>query len=122
MTARNPWSVAQRQLLDKTLAELLAVGDRGSVFDSAIIAAVEGAALLATAAEEADRPGSEEEAVELARQSLGAMRASVVATTVSVRALADRLRSVGRPGGNDRRAHVIDTSAGHPRVEAVGPM
>ncbi|MEU3225908.1 hypothetical protein ABZ695_22440 [Streptomyces sp. NPDC006976] len=86
---------ATAQLLGGLLAELREVTDSGDALDSAIVAAVEGAQMIAVAAE-AVREGSGEGApLELAREALGAMRASVVAATVSVRTLEDRRRMQG---------------------------
>lgn len=92
MTVRQAGSTTAKQLLDEVLAELLDTADQRDPLDSAIIAAVEGATLIAQAAEEAGREDGEGKAVELAKEALGAMRASVIATTVSVRTLADRRR------------------------------
>ncbi|MFG2463443.1 hypothetical protein ACGFWE_41215 [Streptomyces sp. NPDC048523] len=101
MTVRQIRSATAKQLLDEVLAELLASADQRDPLDSAIIAAVEGATLIAHAAEEAGRKDGEGEAVELAKEALGAMRASVIATTVSVRTLADRRREqvLAEPAG-----------------------
>ncbi|MFD7133631.1 hypothetical protein [Streptomyces sp. NPDC059894] len=102
MTARITEAATAERLRD-VLAEIRATADQGDALDSALIAAVEGAALIAVAAEDAGREDGGGDALELARQALGAMRACVVATTVSVRTLADRRRArvlagpVGRP-------------------------
>ncbi|MFI8192204.1 hypothetical protein ACIF8T_26055 [Streptomyces sp. NPDC085946] len=92
MTVRQTRSATPKQLLDQALAELINTVDRRDAVGSAIIAAVEGATLMAGAAEEAGLENGGGKAVELAQEALGAMRASVIATTVSVRALADRRR------------------------------
>ncbi|MFF5518606.1 hypothetical protein [Streptomyces coeruleorubidus] len=102
MTVPQTRPATAKRLLDQVLAELLDTADQRDALDSAIVSAVEGAALIAGAAEEARREDGGGKAVELAKEALGAMRASVVATTVSVRTLADRRReravaeSVGR--------------------------
>ncbi|MCF4139010.1 hypothetical protein L1856_23035 [Streptomyces sp. Tue 6430] len=84
---------ARARLFDDLLAELHAAADRGDALDHALVTAVEGARMIAVAAEaaETDRFGSKP--VELAREALGALRASVVAATVSVRSLEDRRRT-----------------------------
>ncbi|GAA2463823.1 hypothetical protein GCM10023100_00400 [Actinocorallia cavernae] len=101
MTVRQTGSATARLLLDEVLAELLDTADQRDPLDSAIIAAVEGATLIAHAAEEASREDAEGKAVELAKEALGSMRASVIATTVSVRTLADRRRErvLAEPAG-----------------------
>ena len=111
MTTQQIWSVATKRLLDEVLAELLTSADQGNALHSAIIAAVEGATLIAAAAEEAGRPGRENEAVELAQQALGAMRASVVANTMSVQTLADQRRAHGRADPTGRSVRVRSARA-----------
>lgn len=105
MRAPQGRSAATKRLLDQVLDELLDAVDRRDPLDSAIVSAVEGAALIAQAAEEAglDADDGGDGAVELAREALGAMRASVIATTVSVRALADRRRERAVAGSAGRR-------------------
>ncbi|MEU7560294.1 hypothetical protein [Streptomyces eurythermus] len=92
MTVPQTRPATTKRLLDQALAELLDTVDRRDPLDSAIVSAVEGAALIAQAAEEAGLDDGEGKAVELAKEALGAMRASVIAATVSVRTLADRRR------------------------------
>ncbi|MFE2284382.1 hypothetical protein ACFXDJ_09430 [Streptomyces sp. NPDC059443] len=86
---------ATARLLGDLLSELRGTTDSGDALDAAIVAAVEGARMIAVAAEEAERDASGSAPVELAREALGAMRASVVAATVSVRTLEDRRRTHG---------------------------
>ncbi|MFJ8754905.1 hypothetical protein ACIREO_37190 [Streptomyces sp. NPDC102441] len=86
---------ATSQLLGDLLAELHEVTDSGDALDSAIVAAVEGAQMIAVAAEAAREGAGAGTPLELAREALGAMRASVVAATVSVRTLEDRRRTQG---------------------------
>lgn len=83
------------QVLGDVLSKLREVTDGGDALDAAILSAVEGAELIAAAAEAAERDTAGSKPVELAREALGAMRASVVAATVSVRTLEDRRRSHG---------------------------
>ncbi|MGW1055214.1 hypothetical protein ACWDBD_42680 [Streptomyces sp. NPDC001118] len=87
------------QLLGDLLSELREATDSSDALDSAIVAAVEGAQMIAVAAEAAERDAAGSLPVELAREALGAMRASVVAATVSVRTLEDRRRSQGTGSG-----------------------
>ncbi|WP_058042245.1 hypothetical protein [Streptomyces roseifaciens] len=93
-----------KRLLDEVLAELLDTTDQSNPLDYAIVAAVEGAALIAVAAEEAERDADGGKPVELAQEALGAMRACVVATTLSVRTLEDRRRSTGKRTVDGRTA------------------
>jgi hypothetical protein len=102
MTVPQTRSATAKRLLDQVLAELLDTVDRRDALDSAIVSAVEGATLIARAAEEARLDDGGGKAVELAKEALGAVRASVIATTVSVRTLADR-----------RRERAVAESAGH---------
>ncbi|MGW6912693.1 hypothetical protein ACWGB8_02540 [Kitasatospora sp. NPDC054939] len=96
MTTRQV-DASAAELLDRVLAELLDLTDQGDALDSAIVAAVESAALIAVAAEEARRDTGGEKPVELARQALSAVRASVTAATVAVRTLDDRRRALAGP-------------------------
>lgn len=86
---------APAQLLGDVLSKLREVTDSSDALDSAIVAAVEGAELIASAADAAERDTAGSKPVELAREALGAMRASVIAATVSVRTLEDRRRAHG---------------------------
>ncbi|MEU6070693.1 hypothetical protein ABZ864_41195 [Streptomyces sp. NPDC047082] len=104
MTVPQTRSATTKRLLDQVLAELLDTVDRRDPLDSAIVSAVEGAALIAQAAEEAGLDDGGGKAVELAKEALGAMRASVIATTVSVRTLADRRRERAVAESAGRRA------------------
>lgn len=80
-------------LLGEVLSKLRQVTDSTDALDSAIVAAVEGAELIAEAARAAEDDTDGSRPVELAREALGAIRASVVAATLSVRTLEDRRRS-----------------------------
>ncbi|MEV5942806.1 hypothetical protein [Streptomyces sp. NPDC051994] len=84
---------ATAQLLGDLLSDLRKMTDSSDALDYAIVTAVEGAQMIAVAAEAAARDSCGSTPVELAREALGAMRASVVAATVSVRTLEDRRRT-----------------------------
>ncbi|RLU79319.1 hypothetical protein CTZ27_37405 [Streptomyces griseocarneus] len=89
------------------LTELLDTTDQTDALGFAIVAAVEGASLIAAAAEGSNREADSGKPVELAREALGAMRAGVIATTLAVRELEDRRRSEGSRPVHDHRAAVL---------------
>jgi hypothetical protein len=103
-TVSQTRSATTKRLLDRVLAELLETVDQRDALDSAIVSAVEGAALIAQAAQEAGPDDGEGKAVELAKEALSAMRACVAVTTVAVRALADRQRERAVARSTDHRA------------------